>query len=256
MLIDTHTHLDMPEFDHDREEVILRALKQGIEYIITVGIGKAECEIALELAKTHPFIYAALGVHPHNAKDMDSEVYEYIALNSRSEKVVAIGEIGLDFYRTLSPKEDQIECFRKFLQLAKEIKKPVIIHDRNAHKEILTILEEENAWEIGGVIHCFSGDKEMAKKCIDYGFYISIPGTVTFKNANALRDVVKWLPIDRILLETDSPFLAPYPFRGKRNEPSYVRYVADRVSKIKGVSFEEIAKITSNNAKNLFRFSN
>lgn len=254
MYIDSHAHLEMPDYDHDRDEMIKRALDQGIEKIITVGIDKKECEQALELAAACPFIFVALGLHPHNAKKSDNNFFDFIKVHSRHKKVVALGEMGLDFFKNWSPRNEQITCFYDQLALARELKLPVIIHDRNAHEETLQILREERVWEIGGVIHCFSGDYKMAAACIDMGFFISIPGTITYKSAAILQDVVKNIPLETILIETDAPFLAPVPFRGKRNEPAYVRYVAEKIAEIKNVSLETVASVTTDNAKKLFSF--
>ncbi len=253
MLIDSHVHLEMPDYDNDRDAIIKRALDYAIEKIITIGIGRKECQQALDLAKTYPCIYAALGLHPHNAKDGFLQLCDYIKRSViNNNKVVALGEMGLDFYKNWSPQKNQINCFHEQLALAREIRLPVIIHDRDAHQETLAILKNEKAWEVGGVIHCFSGDLEMATKCIDMGFYISIPGTVTFKNATVLHEVVTKLTLERILIETDAPFLAPHTFRGKRNEPAYVRYVAEKIGELKKVTFEEVALVTTKNAKTLF----
>ena len=252
MLIDTHAHLEMSEFTHDRNEVIRRAHDNGIDYIITIGISVDACKQAIALAEEFEFIYAVLGIHPHNAKDIDEETYPLLRSLTQHEKVCALGEIGLDFYRNLSPQDVQVKRFRELIALARELKLPIVVHDRNAHQETLSILKEEKAFEMGGVIHCFSGDYEMASKCLDMGFCISIPGTITFKNATSLKEIVKKIPIERILLETDSPFLTPLPFRGKRNEPSYVKYVAYTIAKIKKLALEEVARVTSLNAKLLF----
>jgi TatD DNase family protein len=250
--IDSHAHLDLPEFNRDRDETIQRAQENEVEKIITIGIGIKECREALKIAGSYPFIYAAIGIHPHNAKTLDLKTLDFLEKNSSNKNVVALGEMGLDFYRNLSPKEDQIRCFRAQLDLARSLKLPVIIHDREAHKQTLSILREENARETGGVLHCFSGDIKMAFSCMDMGFYISIPGTVTFKNAKTLHEVVGKVPLDSLLIETDAPFLAPVPFRGKRNEPAYVKWVAERIARIKNVSLEEVAHATTQNAKNLF----
>jgi len=254
MYIDSHAHLEMPDYDHDRDEMIKRALDQGIENIVTIGIDKEECEQAIKLSATYPFIYVALGLHPHNAKKSDNKLFDFIKENARHKKVVALGEMGLDFFKNWSPRNDQIKCFHDQLALARELKLPAIIHDRDAHEETLSILREERAWESGGVIHCFSGDFKMAAACIDMGFFISIPGTITFKNASILQDVVMKVPLESILIETDAPFLAPVPFRGKRNEPAYVRYVAEMIAEIKKVPLETVALVTTINAKRLFNF--
>jgi TatD DNase family protein len=251
-LIDSHAHLEMSDYDADRDTVIMRARDQGIENIITIGIGRKECEQALELARSYPFIYAALGLHPHNAKKGAARLYDFIREAAGTEKVVALGEMGLDFFKNWSPRQDQLRCFHEQLALARELKLPVIIHDRDAHDETVAILKEEQAHEVGGVIHCFSGDYRMAVQCMDMGFYISIPGTVTFKNASALHGVVQKLPLERLLIETDAPFLTPHPFRGKRNESAYVRYVAEKIAEIKDLPLEEVARVTTLNAKTLF----
>ena len=252
MLIDTHAHLSLPQFDKDRTEVIKRARDAGIKHIITVGTDSDDCRKAVALAQEHDFISAAVGIHPHDAKTINAETYSLLRELAADNNVVAIGEIGLDFYRNLSSQEIQVQHFREQLWLAREVSLPVIIHDREAHQEVLKILQEEKAETMGGVIHCFSGDWEMAKACLDMGFYISIPGTITFKKADAYHKLVRNLPLDRMLVETDCPFLAPYPFRGKRNEPAYVQYVAETVARIKRIAQEELAKITTQNAQKLF----
>jgi len=253
MLIDSHTHLEMPEFTQDIRDVIQRAKDNGIDYILTVGINIESCKQAIALAEEDEFIYAILGIHPHNTKDIDEATYSLLRKLTQHDKVCALGEIGLDFFRNLSPQEVQTKRFREMIALARELKLPLVVHDRNAHQEILSILKEEGAFEVGGVIHCFSGDCEMASKCLDMGFYVSIPGNITFKNATSLQEIVRSIPLDRILLETDSPFLTPMPFRGKRNEPSYVKYIAEKIAKIKKLDFEEVASVTSQNAKTLFQ---
>jgi TatD DNase family protein len=252
MLIDTHAHLSLPQFDKDREEVTKRARDAGIKHIITVGTDSDDCRKAVALAEEHDFISAAVGIHPHDAETISAETYSLLREFAADENVVAIGEIGLDFYRNLSLRETQIRHFREQLRLAREVFLPVIIHDREAHQEVLKILREEKAETMGGVIHCFSGDWEMAKACLDMGFYISIPGTITFKKSEEYHKLVRDLPLDRILVETDCPFLAPHPFRGKRNEPAYVKYVAEAIALLKGIGIEEVAKITTQNAQKLF----
>ena len=252
-MIDSHAHLEMSEFNQDRKEVIQRAKSNGIDYILTVGIDIEACKQAIALAEENKFVYAILGIHPHNAKQIDESTYPLLRKLTQHDKVCALGEIGLDFFRNLSPPEVQIKRFRELIALARELRLPIVVHDRNAHQETLSILKEEKAFEVGGVIHCFSGDYEMASKCLNMGFYISIPGTITFKNAKSLQGIVRNIPLDRILLETDSPFLAPMPFRGKRNEPSYVRYVAEKIARIKTLDPEEVASVTSQNVKTLFQ---
>jgi TatD DNase family protein len=252
MLIDSHAHLEMPEFKKDLEGVIRRAMESGVEYIFTVGTEKKDWRRALEIANSHPSIYAILGIHPHNAKEIDDQTYPLLKDLCKNGKVKAYGEIGLDFFRNHSPRDIQLKRFREQIELAKELGLPIVVHDREAHEETLEILKSEKAEECGGIIHCFSGDYEMAKVCMDMGFYISIPGTITFKNAESFREIVKKIPLDSLLVETDAPFLTPEPFRGKRNEPSYVRYTAQKVAEIKKVSFDKVAEATTENALRVY----
>ena len=253
MLIDSHSHLEMPEFKRDLDEVIQRAKESGVEYIFTVGTEKKDWKRVLEIAHSYSSVYAILGVHPHNAKEIDGESYTILRELCRDEKVKAYGEIGLDFYRNLSPREIQLKRFREQIGLAKELKLPIVVHDREAHQETLEILKSEKAAECSGIIHCFSGDYEMARACMDMGFYISIPGGITFKNAERFQEIVKRIPLKSLLVETDAPFLAPVPFRGKRNEPSYIRYTVQKIAEIKKVSFEKIAEMTTENAFRIYR---
>lgn len=255
-LIDTHTHLTFPEFDKDRKEVLSRAWDAGLEYLIAIGAGdgiKGNDE-AVKLACSDDRIYAAVGVHPHDAGQVGKDWPARILEMSRHRKVVAIGEIGLDYYRRHSEPEIQKKCFRQLLELAKEAKKPVIIHDRQAHDDVWRIIGEVGVPERGCVFHCFSGDVGLAKKVVKAGYYISVPGVITFRNAHKLHEVVTWIPLDRILLETDCPYLAPEPYRGKRNEPAYVVEVAKQVAKIKGLAVEEVAGVTTLSAKRFFSF--
>jgi TatD DNase family protein len=253
MLVDSHAHLEMPDFKRDLEQVIRRAKESGVGYIFTVGTEKKDWKRALEIADSHPSIYAILGVHPHNAKEIDDQTYPTLRELCRSGKVKAYGEIGLDFFRNLSPRDIQLKGFREQIALAKEVGLPIVVHDREAHQETLEILKSEKVEECGGIIHCFSGDYEMAKACIDMGFHISIPGSITFKNAEGFREIVKRIPLESLLVETDAPFITPEPFRGKRNEPSYVRYTAQKVAEIKKISFERVAEVTTENALRVYR---
>jgi TatD DNase family protein len=253
MLVDSHAHLEMPDFRKDLEQVIQRAKESTIGYIFTVGTEKKDWKRALEIADSHPSIYAILGVHPHNVKEIEDRTYPTLRELCRNGKVKAYGEIGLDFYRNLSPRDIQLRRFREQIGLAKELGLPIVVHDREAHQETLEILKSEHAEECGGIIHCFSGDYEMAKACMDMGFYISVPGSITFKNAEGFREIVKRIPLESLLVETDAPFLTPEPFRGKRNEPSYVRYTAQKVAEIKKVSLEKVAEVTTENALRVYR---
>jgi TatD DNase family protein len=252
MLIDSHAHLEMPDFRRDLEEVIQRARASGVEYIFTVGTEKKDWKRALEIAHTHPSVYAILGVHPHNVKEINDQTYPTLKELCRDGKVKAYGEVGLDFFRNLSPRGVQLKRFREQIGLAKELSLPIVVHDREAHQETLEILKSENAGEYGGIIHCFSGDYEMAKACIDMGFYISVPGSITYKNAERFQEIVKKIPLESLLVETDAPFLTPVPFRGKRNEPSFVRYTAQKVAEVKKVSFEKVAEVTTENAMRIY----
>jgi TatD DNase family protein len=253
MLIDTHAHLEMPEFRRDLTEVIQRAKASGVEYIFTVGTEKKDWNRALEIAHSNPSVYAILGVHPHNVRKIDEETYPALRKLCADDKVKAYGEIGLDFFRNLSPRDVQLKRFREQIQFAKELGLPIVVHDREAHKETLEILKSEKVEGYGGIIHCFSGNYEMARECIDMGFYISIPGSITFKNARGFQEVVKQIPLDSLLIETDAPFLTPVPFRGKRNEPSYVGYTAQKVAEIKKVPFEKVAEVTTENALRVYK---
>lgn len=252
MLIDTHAHLNAIQYQDDLEEVIERAQSEGVETIVVVGFDRETITRAIELADQYEFIYATVGWHPVDAIDMTDEDLKWIEELSAHPKVVALGEMGLDYHWDKSPKDIQKEVFKKQIALAKKVKLPIIIHNREATADIIEILEEENASEVGGIMHCFTGSVEVAKQCMDMNFYISFGGPVTFKNAKKPKEVAAEIPLDRLLIETDCPYLTPHPFRGKRNEPSYVKYVAEQIAELKGVSFEEIAQKTSDNAKRFF----
>ncbi len=255
MLFDTHAHLNAEQFDTDLEEVIARAKAEKVERIVVVGFDKPTITRAMELIEEYDFIYAAIGWHPVDAIDMTEEDLSWIKELSSHEKVVAIGEMGLDYHWDKSPKDVQKEVFRKQIALAKEVNLPIIIHNRDATEDVVTILKEEGAEEVGGIMHCFTGSAEVARQCMDMNFYISFGGPVTFKNAKKPKEVAKEIPNDRLLIETDCPFLTPHPFRGKRNEPSYVKYVAEQLAELKGLTYEEIVSITTENAKRLFRMN-
>jgi TatD DNase family protein len=252
LLIDTHAHLDMPEFEADLPQVIQRAKQAGVSVIITVGTDPASCRRTIEIAEAYPSIFAVVGVHPHSAADVSNRDLESLKELACHEKVKAWGEIGLDFFRNLSPPAIQQERFRQQIAIAKELKLPVVIHSRSAAQETITGLREEKAWEVGGVIHCFSGDAKAAAQYLEMGFAISIPGVVTFNKAQGLREVVKMLPAEVLMLETDAPFLAPVPHRGKRNEPAYVRLTAAIVAEIRRQDISEVAATTTKNACRVF----
>ncbi|RDU34812.1 hydrolase TatD [Neobacillus piezotolerans] len=255
MLIDTHAHLNAEQYEEDVEEVITRAKENGVGKIVVVGFDRPTIEKAIGLAETHDFIYACIGWHPVDAIDMTDEDLSWIEELAAHSKVVALGEMGLDYHWDKSPRDIQKEVFRKQIRLAKKVKLPIVIHNREATADIVEILKEEGASEVGGIMHCYSGSVEIARQCVDMNFYISLGGPVTFKNAVKPKEVAAELPLDRLLIETDCPYLTPHPHRGKRNEPGYVKLVAEEIARIKGISFEEVAKATTENAMRLFGIS-
>lgn len=252
MLFDTHVHVNAEQFNEDLEDVIERAQEAGVNNMVVVGFDRPTITRAMELIETYDFMYAAVGWHPVDAIDMTEEDLKWIEDLSSHPKVVAIGEMGLDYHWDKSPKAIQMEVFRKQIRLAKKVGLPIIIHNREATADIVNILKEEEASEVGGIMHCFSGSAETAMECIDMNFYISLGGPVTFKNAKKPKEVAAAVPLDRLLIETDCPYLAPHPYRGKRNEPSYVKLVAEQIAEIKQLSVEEVSQATTDNAKKLF----
>lgn len=252
MLVDTHAHLDVDDFEEDRDIVIKRAVDAGLVNIVTVGVDLDSSVKALDIARKYDLVYAAVGCHPHNAKTCKNNDLEKMAGMASDKRAVAWGEIGLDFYRLHSDPETQISLFRDQIHLAYDLNLPVIIHDRNAHDEVFDVLKEMGKGKDRGVIHCFSGDVDFAEALIDIGFYISVPGTVTYKKALRIRRVAKTIPCEYMLFETDSPFLAPVPNRGKRNEPSFVRFTAMETASLRGMDLDELCTITSENAMRLF----
>lgn len=251
-LFDTHTHLDAPQFDEDREEVINRAFEAGVNKMINVGFNRETIPSTMRLAESYANIYAAVGWHPQDAITMEDGDLDWIASLCAHPKVVAIGEIGLDYYWDTSPKDVQQRVFRQQIGLARELKMPIVIHNRDAHEDVVRILREEKAQEVGGVMHSFSGSWETAKMCLDLGFHLSFGGPVTFKNAKQPKEVLAKTPMDRLLIETDAPYLTPHPFRGKRNESAHVKLVAEAAAEIKGLNWEELAEITYANALERF----
>ncbi len=251
MLFDSHAHIGDKQFENDREDVIRRAEENGVTHILNVGYDLEASRASVKLAEGHGKVYAAVGIHPHDAASVTDNTLEEIRRLARHEKVVALGEMGLDYYRNLSPKAKQHQVFREQIRLAKELKLPIIVHDRDAHQDTIDILKEEGANAVGGILHCFSGSWAMAKQCLQLGFYISLAGPVTFKNARRPQEIAKLIDINRLLVETDCPYLAPEPKRGKRNEPAYVKYVAEKIAELRRDSFEELAFITFNNTKKI-----
>lgn len=253
-LIDTHAHLDHSRFGNETDEVILRARNAGVSPLITVGCDMESAEASIDLANRYDDIYATVGIHPHDAETCTPEALSRLRHWATTEKkVVAIGEIGLDFYRDWSPFDAQRQAFREQIRLAREVGLPIVIHDRDAHDETLQILKEEKASEVGGVFHCFSGDTSFARACIDLGFYISFTPNITYPKSDGLREVIRAIPVDHMMVETDCPYMAPQAFRGKRNEPAYVRHAAACIAEVKGLSEEDVARITTLNARSLFR---
>lgn len=252
MIIDTHAHLDDEQYEEDREIVINRAADEGVEMIINMGADIASSYKAVKLALSHDIIYAAVGIHPEEAEGMlEKDKYILSELVSDNEKVLAIGEIGLDYHFRTDNKEIQKKVFIEQLDIARQMHVPVSIHARDAHGDLMQILKKEGRG-MRGVIHCYSGSVEMAKELFRMGWYIGADGPLTFKNSAKLPEVIKMMPLERLLIETDSPYLAPVPNRGKRNEPSFVRYVAQKAAEIRSMEYAQIAQITTNNARTLF----
>ncbi len=259
MLIDSHTHLDDARFDTDREAMITRAQAAGVTSFVTIGCDLPTSQAAVSLAERYPFVFATVGVHPHEAKRVVDGWYDELQQLAGCEKVVAYGEIGLDYHYDHSPREVQRARFREQVAIARDLALPIVVHTREAQDDTIRILREEHAGDVGGVFHCFSGDAWLAKDALDLGFYLSFSGVITFKNATMLREIVKWVPLERILVETDCPYLAPVPHRGKRNEPAHVRFVAEMIAEVKSseqsLSLDDIAHLTSANARTLFKMS-
>lgn len=251
-LIDTHAHLQWPAFDKDREEVIERAFATGLSAIVNVGYDLNASRQAVQIANNHKNIYVVVGIHPHNAKTMTASVLDSLRELAQNTKVVAIGEIGLDYHRDLSPRARQKEAFEQQILLAKELDLPIVVHDREAHNDVLEVIRSFGK-DVNGVLHCFSGDLDMAKKVIELDYSISIAGPVTFPNARILHQLVQHVPDESIVLETDCPFLTPQSRRGERNEPMYVLETAKRVAELKGMQLDELDKLTSQNSKRMFQ---
>lgn len=255
MLFDSHAHYNDKRFAEDRDAVLDSMQKNGVGYIVNACAALPEMEGILEIAEKYPFVYATVGVHPHDVGDMTEADLEKIRAYAKHEKVRAIGEIGLDYYYDNSPRDLQKHWFAKQVALARELKMPVVIHDRDAHQDTMDILRAENVRTVGGIFHCYAGSVEMAKEILDWGMYIAFGGTLTFKNAVRAVEVAKFVPLDRIVLETDCPYLAPEPCRGQRNSSLLMHYVAEKLAEIRGISAEEIANITCENAKRVFKIT-
>lgn len=252
MLFDSHAHLDDEKFDGERSEVVARALAGGVAYILNAGSCMESSARAVALAKTHPAIYAAVGIHPHDAAKMQEEDAARLLAWAKEPKVVAIGEIGLDYHYDFSPRDVQRRVFARQMELARTADLPIIVHDREAHADVAELIRQHGRG-LQGVLHCYSGSLEMAREYVKQGFYISVAGPLTFKNAARLPEVVREIPRDRLLIETDCPYLTPHPLRGKRNEPAYVRLVAEKVAELLGLEWQAVAELTTANARRLFR---
>jgi len=251
MFIDTHAHLQMKDFKSDLDNVIKRAKDAGVDYIINSSFDIPSSQDAVRLADKYDNLYASVGIHPHDAKTLDDRAYGILQELAKHPKVIAIGEIGLDYYRDLSPRTLQKEAFEKQMTLAHEVGLPIIIHNRDSHNDMLSILRQ-NLKGLGGVMHCFSGDQDFADACLDLGLYISFAGPITYPNAPILRKIARDIQLDKFFIETDCPYLAPQFMRGKRNEPAYVSAVAQKIAEIKETTSQEIGKISTENAKRLF----
>lgn len=256
MLIDTHCHLDSEYFPEGPEETLARARSAGVTGFVCVGVGSlAQAQSAVAIAALRPDVWATVGVHPHDAASCDAALEAAIVREAAAPRVVAVGEIGLDFHYDHSPRDRQAEVFRRFIAAARQLKKPIVVHTRSAAEQTLEILKAENARDVGGLIHCFSENKAFAERALALGFYLSFSGIVTFKRSLEIQEVAAWAPADRILVETDSPYLAPVPLRGKRCEPAYVVHTARFVAGLRGVPLEELARQTSENAQRLLGVS-
>ncbi len=253
MIFETHAHYDDEAFDPDREELLSVMSESGIGTIVNVGASLKSTESSIKLADKHTFLYAAAGVHPSETAELNEENFKWLEAWCQNKKVVAVGEIGLDYYWDTPEHEIQKFWFRRQLELARKIDKPVIIHSRDAAKDTFDILAANNADEIGGVIHCFSYGADLAMRYVDMGLYIGVGGVVTFKNGRKMKEVVEAVPIEKILLETDSPYLAPEPNRGKRNSSLNIPFIAQKIAEIKGLTYDEVVRITEENAKRMYK---
>lgn len=251
-IVDSHNHLHLDIFSEDRSQVIARAKENGVDTMLLVGLDPDDSLRALNVARTYQGLFVSTGIHPHGAGIYTPDDVFRLADIARDEHIIAVGETGIDLYRTPETVKLQEDMFRAHIGLARSLGLPIIIHDRQAHDIVLKILDEEGGWELGGVIHCFSGDMDMALYTIKKGFFISVPGAITFKHASRLRDTISKVPLEFLLVETDAPFLAPVPYRGKRNEPFFMIKTLKVLADIKGLSFHEMATITTNNFLRLF----
>lgn len=251
-MIDSHAHYDDEQFDTDRDEILKKCVEAGVTHIVNAASDLESARKSIELSKNYSFIYAAVGVHPHEASGWKDDTYDTLRTLAGEKKVVAIGEIGLDYHYDFSPRDVQKNVFARQIDLARSLKMPIIVHDRESHKDILDIIKSEKAYETGGVLHCFSGSVEMAREVLNLGFKIGIGGSLTFKNAARPVEVVRFAPLDMILVETDCPYLSPEPLRGRRNWSGNIKYVIEKIAQIKEIDYKEVERATTENAVNLF----
>lgn len=253
MIFDSHAHYNDSKFNEDRDNVLKDIKEKNVGYIMNVADSMKSLNKVLEIAKKYPFIYASVGVHPEETGELTESDMEILLEYTKLDKVKAIGEIGLDYYWDSVERDVQKKWFARQIAIARQVNLPIIVHDRDAHGDTMDILKSENARDVGGIVHCFSGSVEMARDVLDLGMYIGIGGTVTFKNARKIKEVAEYVPIESIVLETDAPYLAPEPFRGKRNSSDLIKYVIEEISKIKGISAEDVEEITFQNAKRVYK---
>ncbi|GHU64048.1 deoxyribonuclease [Clostridia bacterium] len=252
MFVDTHTHYDDSRFSEDQEEMLSSLVKEGVDWLVNISANLRSAKTTLALTQRYPFVYGALGVHPDEVYTLDEEKISWIKEYLSDPKILAVGEIGLDYYRE-HDKNKQKYWFDYQLDLARQSKLPVVIHSRDAHQDTYAILKTNEAQDIGGVIHCFSYSKECAKQYLDLGFFLGIGGVLTFKNAKNLKEVVRYAPLEQLVLETDCPYLAPDPHRGERNDSRYLHYIAKAIAELKNLSVEDVCQVTSENAKRLYQ---
>ena len=253
MLIDTHVHLNADQYEGEVDAVIERAKENGVEKFVVIGFDRKTIERTMELIESYDEVYGVIGWHPVDAIDCTDEDLEWIESLSSHEKIVAIGEIGLDYHWDKSPKDIQKEVFIKQIELAKRVNLPIVIHNRDADEDTIDILESHDAKSVGGIMHSFhNGTDEQIDRVLNMGFYVSLAGVITFKNVKRPKEVAQYVPLDRLLVETDAPYLTPHPFRGKRNEPKLVRLVAEEIAQLRGISVEEVEKVTTENAKRIY----
>ncbi len=255
MIFETHAHYDDEAFDLDREELLSSLQGEGIAFVVNVSASIASSKETIELTKKYPFLYGAIGVHPSDTAELDEDKFQWLKEATKQEKIVSIGEIGLDYYWDTPERDIQKLWFERQMELAKEVKLPAIIHSRDAAQDTLDMIKSANLKEVGGVIHCFSYGVEMAREYLNMGFYLGIGGVITFKNAKKLKEVVEYAPLEQIVLETDCPYLAPEPYRGKRNSSLYLPYVAKEIARIKNIDYDEVIEVTLKNAKNMYKIN-